>query len=352
MIPDSISPSYRDMQLCQASRSSGDWAVAEGVLTTLVTAALGNERICRRLLRVGLDQLIDAAEDDNGGSTYSARADQETATTPGHQSAAGGTKDARQHRSKATKKHPPQAMPGSTSARPSPQQQPPPPPPPPPSTGSPPRGPATDGELGLDEIDEVGVDGVLRQSSEALALRMEGESRQTCSALATSLLQALGPFNYVSPTYRPGALPGAAGGLVYFWPCSGKTCVHFRQSSPAAVVAELVRFPLTRASSTVFTSPILSPRLTQTKRRGGVARQALHITHVHSTNLVRKQLLANNHVVQPAKYPRPPPPSIIIFSDCLRSLWRPRKGWDHLWPVRLRHKLRFFWAGRGFGIAA
>lgn len=179
----------RDIQLCEASRSSGDWAVAEAVLTTLVTAALGNETMCRRLLRVGLDQLIDAAEDSNGGSSGSLRAtDQETATT--HQSTAGGTKDARQHRSKTTKKHPLQAMPGSASARPSP--------PPLPATGSPPRGPATDGELGVDLIDEIGVDGVLRRSSDELALRMQGESRETCSSLATSLLQALGPFNYVS----------------------------------------------------------------------------------------------------------------------------------------------------------
>ncbi|CAN0454447.1 unnamed protein product [Ectocarpus sp. 12 AP-2014] len=65
------------------------------------------------------------------------------------------------------------------------------------SAAGPPRGPATDGELGLDKIDEIGVDGVLREDSEALALRMQAESRETCSALATSLLQSLGPFNYV-----------------------------------------------------------------------------------------------------------------------------------------------------------
>lgn len=242
------------MQLCQASRSSGDWAVAEGVLTTLVTAALGNERICRRLLRVGLDQLIDAAEDDdNGCSSCSQRADQETAKTPGHQSAAGTTKDARQHRSKTTEKHPRQAMPGSASARPSSR------PTPPSSTGSPPRGPATDGELGLDQIDEVGVDGVLRRSSDALALRMQEESRQTCSALATSLLQALGPFNYVSQNSSGlRALLGAGGGAVYFLPACGSTCVHFRRGQPAppTVDAELELFPLTRAFCTVLTSPI------------------------------------------------------------------------------------------------
>jgi len=181
------------MQLCQASRSRGDWAVAEGVLTTLVTAAVGNERICRRILRVGLDQLIDAAEDNNGGSSGSLRANQEPATTPDHQSAAGSTKDARTHRSKTVKKQTPQVMPGSASARSSLQ-------PPPPTAGSPLRGPATDGDLGLDQIDEVGVDDV-QQSSDALALRMQAESRETCSALATSLLQALGPFNYVSQLF-------------------------------------------------------------------------------------------------------------------------------------------------------
>ena len=61
-----------------------------------------------------------------------------------------------------------------------------------------PRGPAADGELGLDQIDEVGVDSVLQGRSDALTRSMREESRETCSALATSLLQALGPFNYVS----------------------------------------------------------------------------------------------------------------------------------------------------------
>lgn len=187
--PDSLSSSC-DMQLCHASRSTGEWAVAEGVLTTLVTAALGNETMCRRLLRVGLDQLIDAAEDDNDSSSSVHRTHQETMIT-GHQHTAGNTKDTSQHRSKTKKKHHLPAMPGSAaSSLPSPRS--------PPTTCSPPRGPATDGELGLDQIDQIGVDGVLRQSSNALALRMQGESRKTCSALAISLLQALGPFNYVS----------------------------------------------------------------------------------------------------------------------------------------------------------
>lgn len=81
------------------------------------------------------------------------------------------------------------AMPGVACASPLPGPQ---------SAADPPRGPANDGELGLDKIDEIGVDGVLREDSEALTLRMQAESRETCSALATSLLQALGPFNYVS----------------------------------------------------------------------------------------------------------------------------------------------------------
>lgn len=59
-------------------------------------------------------------------------------------------------------------------------------------------GPTADTELGLDKIDVIGVDGVLQESSEELARNMQNEPRETCSALATSLLQALGPFNYVS----------------------------------------------------------------------------------------------------------------------------------------------------------
>lgn len=55
-------------QLCRVSRSAGEWRVAEGVLTALITACLGNEKACRRLIRVGLDQLIDAAEDKGAGS--------------------------------------------------------------------------------------------------------------------------------------------------------------------------------------------------------------------------------------------------------------------------------------------
>lgn len=197
------------MQLCDSSRSAGEWAVAEGALTALVTAALGNETICRRLLRVGLDQLIDAAEDSYnsmGGDIYN----KQQRTNKSGKKAHGGVETAEQHRSKAAmrgapspfrsgsggksateKQHHLSEMPGMTSTLPPTRSL-------PPIVGATVRGPATDGELGLDNIDEIGVDGVLRESSDALTLRMEGESRETCSALATSLLQALGPFNYVS----------------------------------------------------------------------------------------------------------------------------------------------------------
>ena len=52
-------------------------------------------------------------------------------------------------------------------------------------------------DLGLDQIDEIGVGGVLQESAGALTRNMQGEARETCSALAISLLQTLGPFNYV-----------------------------------------------------------------------------------------------------------------------------------------------------------
>lgn len=198
------------MQLCDSSRSAGEWAVAEAALTTLVSAALGNETICRRLLRVGLDQLIDAAE-DNDNAAYGSDHSKQQQITNGGKGGPGGLENARQHhRSKAVVRDAPfpsradvvgksakkkhnnlLVMPGTASALPPPRSL-------PPIVGSPQRGPATDGELGLDQIDEIGVDGVLQESSDALALRMQGESRETCSALAMSLLQTLGPFNYVS----------------------------------------------------------------------------------------------------------------------------------------------------------
>lgn len=224
--------SCRDvMQLCHTSRSNGEWAVAEGTLTTLVTAALGNENMCRRLLRVGLDQLIDAAEDDNDrGRSRSVH--QETSTGRNNNNSSnnnnntvgGGVKDSRPHHSKnimrgaaassssssgggggdqkmMKKKHHLPAMPGVMSTSPPRPRS------PPTADPLPPRGPATDEELGLDQIDEIGVDGVLRQTSDALAMRMKGESRKTCSALATSLLQALGPFNYVRQSFDQSQRP-------------------------------------------------------------------------------------------------------------------------------------------------
>lgn len=205
------------MQLCHSSRSNCEWVVAEGTLTTLVTAALGNEKMCRRLLRVGLDQLIDAAEDDDESRSRSAHQGTNSSSNNNSTNAVGGGfKNARPHRSKTLmrgttssscsgggggdqnitkRKHHLSAMPGAVSASPPRPRS-------PPTADPPPRGPATDEELGLDQIDEVGVNEVLRQSSDALALRMQGESRKTCSALATSLLQALGPFNYVRQCFN------------------------------------------------------------------------------------------------------------------------------------------------------
>lgn len=147
--------------------------------------SLGNEKICRRLLRVGLDQLIDAAEDkniqDNNNrdvptidgvgprkppppiGSPSSRGEGNSTLLPAVSSSKGGR--------------------GGIST---------------PSGAVCARGPAADVELGLDQIDEIGVDGVIRESTEALRRSMKGKSRETCSALATSLLQSLGPFNYVS----------------------------------------------------------------------------------------------------------------------------------------------------------
>lgn len=142
---------------------------------TLVTASLGNEKICRRLIRVGLDQLIDAAEDD---STLLEKSDKAGAMGVKHPFPASPRAPSFQQ-----KKYLP-AIPRGIST---PTQRP-----------DGPRGPAADVQLGLDQIDEIGVDGVLQQSAEALARKMKRESRKTCSSLATSLLQTLGPFNYVS----------------------------------------------------------------------------------------------------------------------------------------------------------
>ncbi|CAM9320335.1 unnamed protein product, partial [Hapterophycus canaliculatus] len=179
-------------QLCDSSRSAGEWAVAEGALTTLVAAALGNETICRRLLRVGLDQLIDAAEDSYDGKSGLGGAENERkhCTQPAVRGAPFPSRSEAGGKIATKKRNHLPVKPGMTSDLPPPRSL-------PPMDGSPSRGPSTDGELGLDQIDEVGVDGVLRESSDALTLRLQHESRETCSALATSLLQALGPFNYV-----------------------------------------------------------------------------------------------------------------------------------------------------------
>lgn len=164
----------RPTQLCQYSRGVGEWSVAEGVLAALVTASFGNEKICRRLLRVALDQLVDAAEDrrpeqdsdrDSTSLTLPALA---TVGTP----SMGLTID-----------QSPLSHGGPASSREK----------------------AVSVELGLDQIDEIGLDGVLRESTGTLSRSIQEEARKTCSALATSLLQTLGPFNYVrnSTTLQP-----------------------------------------------------------------------------------------------------------------------------------------------------
>lgn len=151
-----------------------------------MTASLGNENICRRLLRVGLDQLIDAAEDktiqDNTNNRDVTATDglgpRKPPPTVGSPSPRGVVKSTRLPAVPS-----PKGGRGGISS---------------PSGAVRARGPAADVELGLDQIDEIGVDGVIRESTDALRRRMKGESRETCSALATSLLQSLGPFNYVS----------------------------------------------------------------------------------------------------------------------------------------------------------
>ncbi|CAM9414363.1 unnamed protein product [Discosporangium mesarthrocarpum] len=165
------------LKLCKTARETGEWGVAEATLTVLTTSALGSERICRRLLKVGLDEHLAAAEDTEN-------------------TAAVGGVGAPPHLSQRGKTSSP-----VTGGTPRPQMR----------TAIPNggagvgvpagaihrRGPAADMELGIDLIDEVGVEGVLRKGSEALDVAMKGDSRVTCSALATSLLQTLGPFNYV-----------------------------------------------------------------------------------------------------------------------------------------------------------
>lgn len=152
-------------QLCHASRLAGEWSVAEGVLTALIAACQGNEKICRRLLRAGLDELIDAAEDNIKG------------TTPKITLSLGGA-------AATSVLNPAIKSPGNGRSAP--------------SDATSRRGLGTNTELGLDQIDEIGVDGVLREGASALAQNIQREAMENCSALATSLLQTLGPFNYVS----------------------------------------------------------------------------------------------------------------------------------------------------------
>lgn len=174
-------------QLCHSSRSTGEWAVAEGVLTTLVAVALGNEKVCRRLLQVGLDRLIDAAEDSSGGP------EQESDSYGGSSVVAAVKFDTREQPKLTLTKN---LMRNHKTRLPAVQG----------ASASSPRSACfrelpVKPRLGLDEIDEIGVDGVLQQGAQVLGRRMQGESKETCSALATSLLQALGPFNYVSPEF-------------------------------------------------------------------------------------------------------------------------------------------------------
>lgn len=158
-------------KLCRSSRADSEWEVAEGALAALTTASLGDEKICRRLLRVGLDELIDAAE-DTAGQSNSRR------STPLPASGAAKRPASASLRAVA---------PGTRGKQDAPTAA---------------RGPMADVQLDLDQIDQIGVDGVLREGAEALSRSMKGQARDNCSALATSLLQSLGPFNYVSPGCR------------------------------------------------------------------------------------------------------------------------------------------------------
>lgn len=152
------------------------------MLATLVTASLGDEKICRRLLRVALDELVDAAEDLSWAETKDSSYFLSGASAP---CPAAGTAT---NRSKNQ-----QTIPRATISTDRVTQQ---------HSGNKltccRRGPAADVDLGLDQIDEVGVDGVLRERAATLSRSIQGEARETCAALATSLLQILGPFNYVS----------------------------------------------------------------------------------------------------------------------------------------------------------
>lgn len=145
--------------------------LTESVLATLMTVSIGSEKTCRRLLRVGLDQIIDAAED--------------TGEVPGND----GVKHAFnlcsfEVSSMKPKKLQPEIISNvsTVSARPTAPREP----------------VSVERLLGRDKIDEIGVKEVLRESQEATARKIERDSRETCSEIAKSLLQVLGPFNYVS----------------------------------------------------------------------------------------------------------------------------------------------------------
>jgi hypothetical protein len=58
----SDSPQQGDTPSRPSSSSSSSSAAAAAALTALTAAVRGHERACRRLLRVGLDALIDLAE--------------------------------------------------------------------------------------------------------------------------------------------------------------------------------------------------------------------------------------------------------------------------------------------------
>lgn len=166
---------FLDMsKLCHSSRSAGEWDVAEGALAALVSTSMGNEKICRQIIRVGLDEVINAAED---------RVEQRK-----H-----GTDVPLPHQRPSSRgKHLTAAKRAISLSRPLPTSD--------ADLGAidPSRGPAVDIQLRRDEVDEISVDGLLNKSAATLSRSIHEEARETCSSLATCLLQNLGPFNYVS----------------------------------------------------------------------------------------------------------------------------------------------------------
>lgn len=145
--------------------------LTESVLATLMTASIGSEKICRRLLRVGLDQIIDAAED--------------AGEVPGDD----GVKHALKLRSLEVSSTKPKKLQPEIISRVSTVSA---------RLTAPGEPASVERLLGRDQIDEIEVKGVLRESEEATARKIERDSRETCSEIAKSLLQVLGTFNYVS----------------------------------------------------------------------------------------------------------------------------------------------------------